>query len=74
MSKAPAERFGFESKGQLEVGFDSDIVLVDINNKYTIDKNEFFSMGKNTPFHGWEVYGKVKATFVEGKLAYKEEK
>lgn len=74
MSKAPAERFGFESKGQLAPGFDSDIVLVDIENKYTIDKNEFFSMGKNTPFHGWEVYGKVKATFVDGKLAYKEEK
>lgn len=57
--------------GKLEQGALADITLVDLDEKYTIDKNKFFSKGKNTPFHGREVYGKVRYTLVDGKIKFK---
>lgn len=73
MSEAPAKRFEMKGKGKLKEGFDSDIILVDIDNEFTIDKNKFYSMGKNTPFDGVKCFGKVKKTYVNGKLVYKED-
>ena len=34
------------------------------------DKNEFESKGKNTPFHGKEVTGRVCMTILNGKVVY----
>lgn len=73
MSSAPAERFGFLNKGRLEKGYDSDMVLVDLDEEFTIDRNKFLSKGKNTPFHNWKCFGKIKKTFVGGCLKYEEE-
>ena len=36
-------------------------------------KDRFFSKGKNTPFHGEKCFGKIKKTFVNGKLVFEEE-
>lgn len=58
---------------KLEEGSVADITLVDLNEKYRIDKDKFFSKGKNTPFDGWEVYGKVRYTVVGGEIKYKAE-
>ncbi len=69
MTAEPASIVGVEC-GKLEEGGLADITLVDLNEKYRIDKNEFFSKGKNTPFHGREVYGRVRYTVVEGKIKY----
>ncbi len=69
MTAGPASIVGVEC-GKLEEGGLADITLVDLNEKYRIDKNEFFSKGKNTPFHGREVYGRVRYTVVEGKIKY----
>ncbi len=49
----------------------ADIALVDLNKTYKINSAEFKSKGKNTPFDGWQVKGKVTATVVEGKIKYK---
>lgn len=70
MTAKPASIVGIGC-GKLEEGAIADITLVDLNEKYTIDKNKFFSKGKNTPFHGREVYGKVRYTVVDGKIKYK---
>ena len=48
----------------------ADIVIFDPEKTYTIDKNKFASKGRNTPFHGREVTGKVMATIVGGKVVY----
>ncbi len=71
MTANPAGIVGIEC-GALKEGALADITLVDLDAKYTIDKNKFFSKGKNTPFHGKEVYGKVRYTLVDGKIKYKE--
>lgn len=70
MSQKPAKLLGLES-GNLKVGGLADITLVDLNKMYKIDAKTFKSKGKNTPFDGWEVKGKVCATVVEGKIKYK---
>ena len=35
-----------------------------------IDKNSFASKGRNTPFDGWKVRGKVKMTICGGNIVY----
>ena len=37
---------------------------------YKIDKSKFVSKGKNTPFDGCEVFGRVFYTIVDGKVVY----
>ena len=49
------------------------IVVLDTEDKYTIDTADFVSMGKCTPFEGMEVYGRVTNTIVAGKEVYKYE-
>ena len=74
MSTAPAERFGLARRGRLEEGYASDFTLVDLNEEYIINRNHFLCKGRNTPFHGWRVKGKIKATYVDGTCVYEEGK
>ena len=45
--------------------------VADLGEKYVIDSGKFLSKGKNTPFNGYEVYGKVLYTIVDGNIKYK---
>ena len=47
-----------------------DWVEVDLDTPWTIRSAEFASMGRATPFEGWEVYGKVLKTVYQGKTVY----
>ncbi|MBD5086347.1 MAG: dihydroorotase [Clostridiales bacterium] len=69
MSKRPAKLLGIESGNIVEGGL-ADITLVDLDKEYKIDAKTFKSKGKNTPFDGWKVKGKVVKTIVEGKVKY----
>lgn len=72
MSKNPAEILTL-NKGKIEIGYDGDFVLVDINEKYTVNTKEFESKGKNTPFDGMELYGTVIKTIKGGEVVYSRE-
>lgn len=69
MSVNPAKILKLD-RGCLGEGKIADLVIVDQNAVYSIDKNKFYSKGKNTPFHGREVYGRVDYTFVSGNPVY----
>ena len=71
MSASPAALLGLD-KGTLGVGRDADLVLFDPDEEWTIDKNSFVSKGRNTPFHGRTVRGKVKYTLSRGNIIYQE--
>ena len=71
MSYNPAKVLGID-KGNLAKSKVADIVIFDPECEYNIDVNTFESKGKNTPFDGWRVNGKVKFTLVAGKIVYKE--
>ena len=47
-----------------------DYVEVDLDTPFTIRSADFASMGKATPFEGWEVYGRVCRTVYQGKTVY----
>jgi len=70
MSYHPAKILGLEDKGAVSEGKIADLMIFDPEKKYCIDKNTFVSKGKNTQFDGFEVYGEVRYTFVDGKQVY----
>ena len=71
MSYKPARRFNFKNKGEIAIGLDADLILVDLDHEFEINKDEFVSMGHNTPFDKRRVYGKVIETMVNGKTVWK---
>ena len=73
MSLTPAKLLK-NGKGTLKEGSVADIVVADINEEYVIDSDKFLSKGKNTPFNGKKVRGKVLYTLCGGKVVFKEEK
>lgn len=70
MSYNPAQILGID-KGSLKEGKIADLVVLDPDEEYIIDVNEFASKGKNTPFDQKKVKGRVKYTFVDGNVVYK---
>lgn len=44
--------------------------MSDLKEEWTVDPAEFVSKGKNTPFAGRKVFGKVKYTLVDGEIKY----
>lgn len=68
----PAKILNLEA-GRIVEGRKADITILDLKKKQKIDKNEFYSKGKNTPFDGWECYGWPVMTMVNGKVVYKDE-
>ena len=71
MSYNPAKIVGLD-KGDIAPGKTADIVIFDQNETYKIVKNKFASKGRNTPFEGRTVTGKVKMTIVGGHIVYEE--
>lgn len=69
MSTVPAKIIGID-RGSLQQGKIADLVLFDPEEKYVIHGDDFASKGRNTPFDGHEVYGKVLMTISEGKVVY----
>jgi len=60
--KNPRERFG--------IPLGNDFTVWDLDEVSVIDPDDFLSMGKATPFEGWQVQGKCVATVCGGKLVY----
>ncbi|MFK7789591.1 MAG: dihydroorotase [Phycisphaeraceae bacterium] len=63
-----AQLCGLEGKGQLAVGMDADVTIIDPEHAWKIDTNAFAGKSSNCPFDGWEVKGRAIATIVGGDL------
>ena len=72
MSASPAKILGIP-KGSLQVGMAADITIADTESSWVIDPEKFYSKGRNTPFAGKEVYGKIYYTIADGKIAFRQE-
>ena len=59
-------------KGRLSLGGEADFTIFDPNETWTVDPEQFASKGRNTPFAGRELTGKVKYTIVGGKIVYED--
>ena len=68
MSLNPRKRFQIE--GGLEIGKRADITVIDPNKTGIIDPDEFYSMGRATPFEGWQTTGDVIMTVAGGDIVW----
>lgn len=69
--KNPRERFKL-GKGVIKEGEKADLTVFNLEESYTVNPDEFLSMGKSTPFEGEKVWGRCKMTFANGNLVWKE--
>ncbi|MGC1273982.1 MAG: dihydroorotase [Planctomycetaceae bacterium] len=65
----PARLLGLDA-GTLTAGATADVTIIDPNAEWTIDPRAFRSRGRNTPFAGWHVKGRVEVTLVAGEIRY----
>lgn len=67
LSANPAKEYGmYPQKGTVQTGSDADITIVDMDQKWKIDKQKLHSKSKVTAYNGKEITGKPVATIVSG--------
>jgi len=57
-------------RGAIKEGARADITISDPDEKWTVEPEKFLTKGRNTPFGGFELTGRVKFTLVNGNLVY----
>ena len=74
LTAGPARVLGdaFAPYASLSPGTPADVVLFDPEARWTVDVNEFASLGRNTPLDGVELPGRVAATLVGGNIVFEE--
>jgi dihydroorotase len=72
LSANPARIVKLEGRGTLAKGAVADAVLFDPKRRWKYDASQSRSKSHNSPFDGWPLTGKVVATIVGGKVAYRE--
>ncbi len=70
VSTAPARRFGLARKGQIEVGADADLAIVDLDAQWEISDELVLREGGWTPYAGRRVRGRIETTIVRGRIVY----
>lgn len=70
MSDAPARVWGLVGKGRIEVGYDADLVLVDMNRQKTIVNEEQFTKSRWSPWAGDTLTGWPVRTIVSGRTVF----
>lgn len=71
MCHNPAILFQVEKRGYIKEGYFADLVLVDLNNPWTVKKDNILYKCGWSPFEGTTFKSRITHTFVNGSLAYK---
>lgn len=69
MSENPAKLLRLQA-GRLKIGYNADLVLVNPDEEWIVNSENFQSKGKSTPLEGKKLIGKVHATFFGGKQVF----
>lgn len=69
MSVRPREIFSLDG-GEIKEGAVADLALLDLDEEWDVNPDEFVSMGRATPFKDWHLYGKNVLTICEGEVVY----
>ena len=70
MCHNPAILFEIEGRGFIKEGYKADLVLVDLNDGYTVSKENILYKCGWSPLEGTEFHSKITHTFVNGFLAF----
>lgn len=71
MSAAPAEILGID-RGVIAPGKAADLAIIDVNEEYVVNPEEFASKARNTVFAGMRFTGRVKYTIANGEVIYRD--
>ena len=74
MAHNPAILFRIEKRGFIREGYKADLVLVDLNQNWTVKKENILYKCGWSPLEGTEFHSKVTHTFINGKLVYENGK
>ncbi len=69
VTSEPARILGIEA-GVLAPGVAADLCVFDPAARWNVEPAMLRSQGKNTPFTGWEMTGKVRVTLIDGHIVY----
>lgn len=70
--EAPANLYGIADKGKIAEGYDADLVLVDLDRRWTFGRDEVGSKCGWSPFEGEEFWGKPIHTVVQGQICVRD--
>ena len=70
MAHAPAECFQVNERGYIREGYYADLVIADLNDRYTVNKENILYKCGWSPLEGFEFPAKLTHTFVNGHLVY----
>lgn len=69
-SSAPARIFNIYNKGEIAIGKDADLVIVNLKEKTQIKSENLYTKCGWSTYEGWKLQGKIKKTILAGKIAF----
>jgi allantoinase len=69
-----ADRFGFPSKGRISVGYDADLVLVDLKSDFVLTRDMLLDRHRASPYVGRRFDAKVRQTWLRGRCVARDGK
>jgi dihydroorotase len=70
VTSGPADILGLPY-GRLGIGSPADVCVFDPGQRWTVDSSQLRSEGRNTPFDGWDLPGRVSHTLFNGHVVYR---
>jgi dihydroorotase len=70
MCHAPADIFQIDRRGYIRIGYHADLVLLDLNSPWTVNKENIYYKCQWSPLEGYSFQSKVRTTLVNGKVVY----
>jgi dihydroorotase-like cyclic amidohydrolase len=68
LSLNPAKLYNLPSKGDLKIGYDADLVMVDLNKEYELSAKSIEQYSDHIIYEGMKVKGRPEMTMVRGKV------
>lgn len=69
MSVRPREIFGIDGR-EIKEGAVANLALLDVDKEWTVNPDNFVTMGRATPFEGWKLQGENLLTIYRGEIVY----
>jgi len=73
LSESPANLSGCQTrKGRIAAGYDADFVVFDPESEFVVSEDRLHYRHRNSPYLGEKLRGEVKATYLRGRLVFKD--
>lgn len=70
IATTPSERFNLPNKGEIAVSKDADIILVDPNSSYMLNREDLYYKNKHSAYEGRTIDCRVTKTIMRGNVVY----